>query len=179
MREEQLAFAATPRKGNIGREKESGKNKTSCHPTRSTPVRPFTDTHLCYLISKPTLSLATLQRPSLQVAIRSKGRISTMSLSIPRLTTRSVARTIRPFFTPPTNQTSSRLLLNNTPLRSFAFYRRSVREEDVPVARTLRSHASHSSATSLDNKSRTSGCSCATDSARTSTRMSLRGWRRG
>lgn len=57
-----------------------------------------------------------------------------MSLRLPRLTTRSVARTTRPFFTPTTNQTSLRPLLNsNTPLRSFAFYRRSVREEDVPV----------------------------------------------
>lgn len=59
-----------------------------------------------------------------------------MSLRIPRLTTpRSVARTTRLFFTPPTNQTSSRLLLNNnnTPLRKFAFYRRSVRREDVPI----------------------------------------------
>ncbi|KAI6889885.1 hypothetical protein KC318_g4814 [Hortaea werneckii] len=57
-----------------------------------------------------------------------------MSLRLPRLTTRSVARTTRLFFTPPTNQPSLRPLLNsNTPLRSFAFYRRSVREEDVPV----------------------------------------------
>ncbi|GAB1744054.1 hypothetical protein NU219Hw_g1090t1 [Hortaea werneckii] len=59
-----------------------------------------------------------------------------MSLRIPRLITpRSVARTAQLFFTPPTNQTSSRLLLNNnnTPLRNFAFYRRSVRGEDVPV----------------------------------------------
>ncbi|KAI7241728.1 hypothetical protein KC330_g406 [Hortaea werneckii] len=57
-----------------------------------------------------------------------------MSLRIPRLTTRSVAKPTRLFSTPPTNQTSSRPLLNsNTPLRKFAFYRRSVREEDVPV----------------------------------------------
>ncbi|KAI7536409.1 hypothetical protein KC331_g11493 [Hortaea werneckii] len=58
-----------------------------------------------------------------------------MSLRIPRLTTRSVARSTRPFFTPIANQTSSRLLLNNNnnSLRSFAFYRRSVRGEDVPV----------------------------------------------
>ncbi|KAI7221261.1 hypothetical protein KC333_g1846 [Hortaea werneckii] len=58
-----------------------------------------------------------------------------MSLRLPRLTTRSVARTTRPFFTPIANQTLSRPLLNNNNnrLRSFAFYRRSVREEDVPV----------------------------------------------
>ncbi|KAI7367679.1 hypothetical protein KC354_g3247 [Hortaea werneckii] len=58
-----------------------------------------------------------------------------MSLRLPRLTTRSVARATRPFFTPIANQTLSRPLLNNNNnrLRSFAFYRRSVREEDVPV----------------------------------------------
>ncbi|KAI7159949.1 hypothetical protein KC349_g3761 [Hortaea werneckii] len=57
-----------------------------------------------------------------------------MSLCLPRLTTRSVARSTRPSFTPIANQTSSRLLLNNNnPLRRFAFYRRSIRGEDVPV----------------------------------------------
>lgn len=56
-----------------------------------------------------------------------------MSLRLSRLTTRSVARTTRLFFTPTANQTLTRPLLTKTPLRSFAFYRRSKREEDVPV----------------------------------------------
>ncbi|RMY29046.1 hypothetical protein D0866_08976 [Hortaea werneckii] len=56
-----------------------------------------------------------------------------MSLRIPRLTTRSVARTTRLFFTPTANQTLTRPLLTRTPLRRFAFYRRSVRAEDVLV----------------------------------------------
>ncbi|KAI7090674.1 hypothetical protein KC356_g1290 [Hortaea werneckii] len=55
-----------------------------------------------------------------------------MSLRIQHLATRTGKTIARPFFSPTANQSSSLTFLNDR-LRRFAFYRRSVREDDVAV----------------------------------------------